>query len=159
MTTQILKERNAKLDEAAEMYCRVGMAVCDAFISCWKYKFEYNLLRPVTYINNVIDPDWLPLLTTPPFPEYCSGHSVQTAATMEVLSAKYGYNYGFSDRTHVNRTDINGSPRHFRSFYEAGDECALSRLYGGIHFRDAIERGITEGRIIGQAVNALPLRK
>lgn len=158
ITSQMLKNTDAKLDEAAEMYAKIGMAVTDAFISCWKCKYTFNLLRPVTYIQSEIDPSWLPILATPPFPEYTSGHSVQTAAAMEILSDKYGYNYGFTDKTHANRTDINGSPRHFKSFYEAGQEAALSRLYGGIHYADAINVGIKEGRVIGQGILALPFQ-
>ena len=66
------------------------IAVSDAFIACWRTKFRYNLLRPVTYIQRVIDPAWMPLLTTPPFPEYTSGHSVQSMAAAEVLTDLFG---------------------------------------------------------------------
>jgi hypothetical protein len=111
----------------------------------------YNLLRPVTYIRRLVDPGWKPLLTTPPFPEYTSGHSVQSAAAAQVLTDLFGP-LAFTDRTHEQR----GLPaRSFGSFFAAAEEAAISRLYGGIHFRGAIERGIEQGLCIGTAVRAL----
>ena len=155
ITTQVLREQRANLADAAEAYARVGMAVCDAFIACWHYKYAYNLLRPVTYINQLIDPDWLPLLVTPPFPEYPSGHSVQSGAGFQVLTDLFGDGYAFVDHAHEGR---GLAPRSFDSFLEAADEAAISRLYGGIHYRAAIENGLAQGRRIGRAVSALPLR-
>ncbi|MBK9336500.1 MAG: vanadium-dependent haloperoxidase [Lewinellaceae bacterium] len=159
IATQVVVQENASLALAAETYCKVGLAVADAFISCWKCKFDFNLLRPITYIRDVIDPAWTPLLTTPPFPEYSSGHSVQSGATAQVLSDLFGYQYAFTDRTHVARTDINGAPRQFDSFFDYAEEAAVSRLYGGIHFRDGIDLGVKQGRKIGESVGALPFRR
>jgi membrane-associated phospholipid phosphatase len=125
----------SSLAAAAEAYACVGVAVCDAFIACWYWKYIDNLLRPVTYIKRLIDPEWLPPLVTPPFPEYPSGHSVQSGAAFEVLTDLFGERYAFVDRTH----DTRGLPqRSFGSFLEAAEEAAVSRLYGGIHFRSAI---------------------
>jgi len=153
--TQVLRSAAARLDLAAEAYARVGMAVADAFIACWKTKYRYNLLRPLTFVRDVMtDPSWTPLLTTPPFPEYTSGHSVQSGAAAEVLTALFG-DLAFTDHTH----DARGlAPRAFDSFWEAAREAAISRLYGGIHFRRAIVQGLAQGRCVGQAVNALDLR-
>jgi hypothetical protein len=149
--TQVARELDVTLDRAAEAYAKVGIAVADAFISCWQTKYQYNLLRPVTYIRSVIDPGWTPLLVTPPFPEYTSGHSVQTAAAAQVLTRLFG-KLAFTDHTH----DARGlSPRSFSSFIEAAEEAAMSRLYGGIHFRAAIERGLEQGACIGGRVTAL----
>jgi hypothetical protein len=92
-----------------------------------------------------------PLLITPPFPEYTSGHSVQSGAAAEVLTALFG-RIAFIDRTHETR---GLPPRSFRSFEEAAREAALSRLYGGIHFRAAIDRGLEQGACIGRQVAAL----
>ena len=156
ITTQVLREQRADLAAAAEAYARVGMAVCDAFIACWYQKYKYNLLRPVTYINRLIDPDWLPLLVTPPCPEYPSGHSVQSGAGFQVLTDLFGDGYAFVDRTHERR---GLAPRSFVSFLAAADEAAISRLYGGIHYRAAIDNGLAQGRQIGRAVNALSLRE
>ena len=135
--------------KTADALARVGIAVADAFIGCWHTKFKYDLLRPFTYIKRVIDPKWETLLITPPFPEYASGHSVQSGAAAEVLTALLGENFAFDDSTHID----DGIPtRHFNSFDDAAKEAAVSRLYGGIHFRAAIERGLDQGRCIGTYV-------
>ena len=121
----------------------------------WFQKYRYNLLRPVTYARAQFDPDWLPLLVTPPFPEYPSGHAVQSGAAFQTLTDLFGKRYDFVDHTH----DARGfTPRGFDSFVEAGEEAAISRLYGGIHFRAAIENGLAQGRRIGRAASALSLR-
>ena len=156
ITTQVLRREGASLAAAAETYAKVGIAVCDAFIACWNAKYDYKLLRPVTYLRRLVDPGWLPLLVTPPFPEYPSGHSVQSAAAMQVLTDLFGDGFAFVDRTH----DARGLPsRRFDSFHDAAAEAAISRLYGGIHFRSAIENGLTQGLCIGAAVSALPVRE
>ncbi|GAB4420228.1 MAG: hypothetical protein OHK0039_33580 [Bacteroidia bacterium] len=95
------------------------------------------------------------MLNTPPFPEYTSGHSVQTGAAVRVLSDLFGYSYSFEDYTHVDRTDIDGSPRSFASFMEMAEETAISRLYGGIHYRAGIDNGGTQGWTIGANISAL----
>jgi hypothetical protein len=154
IATQVLRRERSSLAEAAETYARVGMAVSDAFVACWFQKYRYNLLRPVTYSRAQFDPDWLPLLVTPPFPEYPSGHSVQSGAAFQVLTDLFGRRYGFVDNTHDER---GFAPRRFRSFLQAAEEAAFSRLYGGIHFRAAIENGLAQGRRIGRAVSRLPL--
>jgi hypothetical protein len=150
--TQVVRARDLRLGAAAEAYAKVGIAVADAAISCWRTKYRFNVLRPVTYIRRVIDPTWMPLLTTPPFPEYTSGHSVQSGAAAKVLTDLFGV-VGFTDRTHVPR---GFAPRSFCSFTEAAHEAAISRLYGGIHFRAACERGYEQGLCVGKGVGALP---
>jgi PAP2 superfamily len=155
ITTQVLRREGSSLAEAAETYARVGIAVSDAFVACWYQKYLYNLLRPVTYVNAQFDPDWLPPLVTPPFPEYPSGHSVQSGAATQVLTDLFGKRYEFVDRTHEAR---GFAPRRFGSFFEAADEAAISRLYGGIHFRAAIVNGLAQGKRIGRAASRLPLR-
>ncbi|MFN0150169.1 MAG: vanadium-dependent haloperoxidase [bacterium] len=150
--TQVLVMENASLATAAEAYAKVGIAVADAFISCWSAKYQFNLLRPITYINQHIDTAWAPLLATPPFPEHTSGHSVQSGAAFGVMEELFGASYAFVDHTH----DARGLPAHsFASFDAAASEAAISRLYGGIHFRPAIEAGITQGRCIAGEVAAL----
>jgi hypothetical protein len=155
ITTQVVRAEGSSLATAAEAYAKVGMAVADAFIACWRQKYVYNLLRPVTYLRRLVDPNWLPILVTPPFPEYPSGHSVQSGAAFQVLTDLFGDRYQFIDRTHDGR---GFTPRRFGSFLEAADEAAISRLYGGIHFRAAIVNGVVQGKCIGQAVTALPFR-
>jgi hypothetical protein len=157
IATQLLRTRDADLLTAAGVYARLGIAVADAFIACWHTKYTVNLLRPITTIRHLLDPAWggplrpLPV-TTPPFPEYPSGHSVQSAAAAAVLTATFGGSTAFTDTTHLDR----GVPaRSFPSFDAAAEEAAISRLYGGIHFRPAIVDGLAQGRCIGQAAVAL----
>jgi len=151
----ILEQEKANLDRTAEVLMRLGVAMADAFIGCWHAKFEYDLLRPVTYIRRVIDPKWEPLLITPPFPEYPSGHSTLSGASAAVLTSIYGKDFSFTDRTHE-RDGM--APRSFPSFDAAAEEAGISRLYGGIHFRAAINHGINQGRCIGQHAIALRTR-
>lgn len=161
IATQVLQQEEANLALAAETYARVGMAVADAFIGCWQGKYTYNLIRPISYIQAVIDPTWnTPDITdpviTPPFPEYPSGHSVQSGAMAEVLTDIFGDDYNFTDRSHNDR----GLPeRSFDSFWHAANEAAISRLYGGIHYRPAIELGVAQGKCIGEQINALTWRR
>ena len=148
---QILKKEGADLDKTVDVLMRVTVAEADAFIGCWATKYQYDLIRPLTYIRKVIDPKWETLINTPPFPEYTSGHSVSSAAAALVLTAIYGDNYVFDDQT---GTRDKLPERHFTSFTEAADQAGISRLYGGIHFRAAIENGLAQGRCIGAyAVN------
>ena len=153
---QVLRAQDRSLAEAAVAYARLGIAVCDAFIACWRIKYIHNLVRPISFIRSHVDPTWgdPPPLTTPPFPEYTSGHSIQSAAAAEVLTATFGA-VAFTDHTH----DARGlAPRSFDSFAAFAEEAAISRLYGGIHYRSAIERGLEQGRCVGAIVAALPLR-
>lgn len=143
---QILERDTVPLDKSVDAMMRLSIAEADAFIGCWDTKFEYNLLRPLTYIRRVIDPKWETLINTPPFPEYTSGHSVASAAAATVLTSFFGDNFAFDDQT-GSRDGLAG--RSFASFWEAADQAGISRLYGGIHFRAAIENGLAQGRCIG----------
>jgi hypothetical protein len=152
----LLNERKASIEDSVDLLARMGVAMSDAFVACWSSKYDHDLLRPVTYIKKVIDKTWEPILITPPFPEYPSGHSTQSGAVAEVLTAFFGENFAFEDRTHV-REKL--PVRRFASFRAAAEEAAISRLYGGIHFRAACERGLEQGRCVGLAVNAIKTRK
>ncbi|PKK35848.1 haloperoxidase [Siphonobacter sp. SORGH_AS_0500] len=128
-----------------------AMTLHDSFISCWDEKYRSNRIRPETYIQQSIDKTWQPLLQTPPFPEYTSGHSVVSTAVAEVLTFFIGDDFAFTDNTEV----IFDLPtRQFKSFRQAAAEAAVSRLYGGIHYRDSIEHGQEQGRNIGNYVIA-----
>ncbi len=153
---QISEKDNLPAAAMTEGLARLGIAVADAFIGCWDAKFEYDLLRPVSYIGRVIDAKWEPLLTTPPFPEYPSGHSVQSGAAAIVMNQMFGKTRAFEDATHAGDGI---AVRHFKSFDGAADEAALSRLYGGIHFRAAIIRGLEQGRCIGAFASKLVMAK
>ncbi len=149
----VLETENSNLSEATEAFAKLGMSLHDAFVSCWASKYKYNLIRPISCIRRDLGhEDWLSIVGTPPFPEYTSGHSVQSGAMSAVMSALFGANYSFTDDTHATRVDIDGSPRSFASFDEAAEEAALSRLYGGIHYRAAIELGVDQGREVGAYV-------
>lgn len=156
---QLIKENDSDLSVAAEAFAKLGVGISDAFVSCWKVKYETVYPRPITFINKHIDADWTPALGTPPFPEYTSGHSVQSGALAVILGSFFGDNYQFTDRTHENRTDIDGTPRTFDNFKAMAEEAAISRLYGGIHFQDAISLGLEQGYQIGKNVNNLNLNK
>jgi membrane-associated phospholipid phosphatase len=121
----------------------------DAIISCWYEKYTTDLVRPITYIQTHIDPEWTPLIQTPPFPEYTSGHSAISAAAATVLSGIYGENYAFSDSTEVL---FGQSVRRFNSFQDAAWEVSLSRFYAGIHYMESVSEGNKQGKFIGHIV-------
>ena len=153
---QIMARDTVPLDEQVEVLARLGIAMADGFIGCWQVKYEYDAIRPLTYIRKLFDPKWESLLNTPPFPEYPSGHSVQSAAAATVLTAYFGEGFGFED---ASGSDDGLPARVFASFWAAAEEAGLSRLYGGIHFRAAIEQGLIQGRCIGAFAAALHTRK
>lgn len=153
---QIADREQFSTEKTVETLARLGVAEADAFIGCWNTKFQYDYLRPFTYIRKVIDPKWTAILITPPFPEYPSGHSTNSGAAAVVLSKMFGENYAFEDTT----PQPDGiAPRKFASFTDAAKQAAESRLYGGIHFRSAIERGLEQGRCIGEFATALKMSK
>jgi hypothetical protein len=143
------RKTDADIVRSAEAYARTAIALADGFISCWEEKFRSNVIRPETVINRYIDPEWTPRLQTPPFPEYTSGHSVISTAAAVVLTDQFGEAFAFTDSTEIGY----GLPvRSFKSFSEAAAEAAMSRLYGGIHYRRAIEQGVAQGRAVGELV-------
>jgi PAP2 superfamily len=152
---QLIERDELDITKSVDVLARLGIAIADAFIGCWEGKYQYNLLRPVTYIRRVIDPKWESLINTPPFPEYPSGHSTQSSAAALVLTKFFGENYAFEDATH-SKDGIKG--RSFQSFNDAAKEAGISRLYGGIHFRAAIDDGLEQGRCVGAFANALRTR-
>jgi hypothetical protein len=149
ITNVACKKVNADFVQSAEAYALVSVVLADGFISCWDEKYRSKLIRPETYINEYIDEDWVPVLQTPPFPEYTSGHSVISSASAVTLTKLFGENFSFLDSTEI---EFGLTARTFNSFTDAAEEAAISRLYGGIHYRPAIEHGITEGRALGQYV-------
>ena len=143
------KKQKLSLSQTAYVHAVVSIGMADAFISCWNNKYKYNRIRPVTAINRLIDHNWSPLLQTPPFPEYTSGHSVISTTASTILTYFFGDDFSFTDDTEI---EFGLPQRKFNSFIEASKEAAISRLYGGIHFRDAIESGMKEGQQIGKFV-------
>jgi hypothetical protein len=145
------RKTNSSAVRSAEAYARTAMALADGFISSWDEKYRSTLIRPETVINRYVDEGWEPLLQTPPFPEYTSGHSVISTAAAQVLTDQFGPTFAFVDSTEM---DYGIPPRVFTSFEQAAAEAAISRLYGGIHYRRAIEEGVRQGRRVGQHVVA-----
>ncbi|MEM9143960.1 MAG: vanadium-dependent haloperoxidase [Bacteroidota bacterium] len=140
---------HSNFDKTVYAYTKASIAMADAFISCWDEKYRSNLIRPETLINEHIDEEWQPVLQTPPFPEYTSGHSVVSGAAATALTDVFGDNFAFDDDTELPY----GLPvRSFTSFNQAADEAAISRMYGGIHYRAAVEIGVRQGRDLGKFV-------
>jgi hypothetical protein len=149
ITSVACQKAGADFIRSAEAYAWVSIVIADAFISCWDEKYRSKAIRPETYINQYISADWMPLLQTPPFPEYTSGHSVVSACAAVVLTKLFGGGFAFTDSTEV---EFGIPPRGFMSFSQAAEEAAISRFYGGIHFRPAINYGLEEGDRIGRFV-------
>jgi hypothetical protein len=130
-------------------YTETSIALFDAFIHCWYVKYKANSVRPETVITKLIDPDWRPYIQTPPFPEYISGHAVISAAAAEVLTEDFGNNVAYTDSS---ESEFGIAPRTFQSFRAAAEEAAMSRVYGGIHYKNACIVGNMTGRKVGQLV-------
>lgn len=145
-----VRMRGLALDGAVETFALLGIALHDAFLNCWTWKYRFQLLRPITYIRRYIDPTWSSFINTPQFPEYSSGHSVASPAAAAVLTAQLG-SFPFTDDSHAVR---NQPARHFDDFRHAAAEAAQSRLYGGIHYPMAIADGLVQGEAVGAAVLA-----
>jgi hypothetical protein len=140
------KETRADAVRTAGAYALTSIALFDGFIACWDEKYNSQFIRPVTIINETIDPTWMPYLQTPPFPEYPSGHSTITAAAATVLTSIFGDNFAFRDTSDLRYI---GLERNFRSFNEAAAEASISRVYGGIHFRFSVDTGAVMGNKLG----------
>jgi hypothetical protein len=132
--------------QSLEAYACLAITLADAFISCWDEKYRSQVIRPETYINKYIDPSWMPLLQTPPFPEYTSGHSVVSSASAIMMTKIFGDNFSFADSTEL---EFGIPVRSFTSFRQAAEEAAISRFYGGIHYMPAIKNGFVEGTDLG----------
>lgn len=146
--------RQLKTDDikTAKVFALASCVIFDGFISCWDEKYRSRMVRPVTVIREHIESTWTSLLQTPPFPEYTSGHSVITSAAATVLIQQLGDNIAFTDTTEM---EYLGLQRSFNSIRQAADEVAISRLYGGIHYRSAIEEGKKQGQAVGSLYNTI----
>jgi hypothetical protein len=142
--------RNESLEYAASAYALLSIGFLESFIACWKSKYRYNLIRPETYIRRHIDPSWKPLLPTPQFPTYTSGHSSQSGASGVIMTFVFGGG-PFTDHTKVRR---GFDAPTYANFAEAAEEAAISRLYGGIHYPIDNNDGLTQGICVGNAVTS-----
>jgi hypothetical protein len=157
ITAIACRKTHADAIKTAQAYTLTSIALFDAFIAGWQVKYETNYIRPVTIINDNIDHDWLPMLQTPPFPEYPSGHSDISGASATVLTHLFGDNFAYQDDSDLRYI---GMQRHFDSFYKAADETSISRFYGGIHFRNSVDQGAVQGKQVGEFIwQKLKLKK
>ena len=145
----VMQQQQVSSIKSAYVYALTAITIADAFIACWKVKYNTHLLRPETYIKTYIDPNWTPYLVTPAFPEYSSGHSTISAASSIILTYCIGDNLGFIDDV---ESAYGLAPRRYNSFAEAANEASISRLYGGIHFFSALQSGVNHGNEIGQFI-------
>tara|TARA_B100001057_G_scaffold464292_2_gene519334 strand:- start:3060 stop:4424 length:1365 start_codon:yes stop_codon:yes gene_type:complete len=143
------KKNRSNFSDTINAYTMVSIALFDSFIACWDDKWKTLVVRPETLINKYYDDKWVPVLQTPPFPEYTSGHSVISRAAAVTLTDLYGDNFSFVDSTELKY----GLPeRKYESFIHASEEAAISRLYGGIHYMMAIEQGVIQGNKVGSHI-------
>lgn len=168
---QAIEQKNCDLETAIFATTKVGIAIFDGSVICWKEKYQYNVLRPVSYIRENIDANWITNLddkvkntdnskgVTPAHPAYPSGHSTFGEAANVVLSEVFGSNFAFTDDSHKGRTDMLGMPRSFKSFDEMSKENAYSRIPLGVHYRMDCEEGLRIGKIVGQKINGMLWKK
>ncbi|KAA6440790.1 vanadium-dependent haloperoxidase [Dyadobacter flavalbus] len=142
-------DKKLNLIQATEAYTLSALAIFDAFVACWDEKYRTVRIRPETVINNNWDPNWRPFLETPAFPEYVSGHSSISAACGTVLTQLIGDNVAFTDTT---EKKYGHGVKSFKSFEDAYWDASISRVYGGIHYRDGVEEGTHLGQKVGSNV-------
>lgn len=153
--TQLLVTTKQDLLKAAAAYALHGIALSDAAVSTFKTKYNYNLLRPFTYIRTVMNKStWNPVIPTPPHPEYSAAHAVVSAASAAVLEKLFGVGFKFSDKTYESSYGV----RSYNTFQEYAREAGRSRLLGGIHYGLSISAGLTQGAKVGTLVNQLTIK-
>lgn len=146
IASQVIGEKKLNPKASSQVMMTLSIGIYEAFIQCWYVKYQTNSIRPETYIQRLIDPSWTPVIETPPFPEYTSGHSTVSASAATILSNFFGNSYAFTDSSQIT---LDMKPRSFSSFHEAANEASISRLYGGIHYLPALFVGSDQGRKIG----------
>jgi hypothetical protein len=146
ITRYATQKKGTDLMQTSEAFTQVAIALYDALVACWEEKYRWEYIRPETVIRRYLEPNWSPLIQTPSFPEYPSGHATASAASSRVLTGLFGA-YPFTDSTVM---QFGMQARSFEHFIAAADEAAMSRLYGGIHFRNGNEAG----KILGAKVAA-----
>lgn len=151
--TQILTEERVTLSKASVAFARMGIAENDAFIACWKGKYDYVLIRPVSYIQRYIDPSFKTVIGTPPFPAYTSGHSCEMGAGARIMTDLFTDGSGYYPFTDYSQLQFGFTARSFQNFNQMAEECAASRLYGGIHYVFDNDKGLQVGKAIGDNVN------
>ena len=147
----------ADFNTTVSVYAEASIALFDGFISCWHTKFMTNYVRPETVINGLISSDWRPYIQTPPFPEYTSGHAVISSIAAEILTARLGDNIAFRD---TSEAEFGIADREFKSFRAAAVEAGMSRVYGGIHYKNSCLIGTEQGKQVADIIlSRLKLKK
>jgi hypothetical protein len=152
---QLLDEDDATLEKASAGFAMLAIAENDAFIACWKTKYVHTLIRPVSYIRLYIDASFTTVIGTPPFPAYSSGHSAEVGAGSRIFTRLFtdgSGNYNFTDYSQL---QYGFAARNYTNFNAMANECANSRLYGGIHYPMDNNKGLQTGRAVGDNVNNL----
>ncbi|GAB5474827.1 MAG: hypothetical protein Mars2KO_29260 [Maribacter sp.] len=157
ITSLAIAQKNPPMITCVETYAKVGIAVADAFIKCWEWKYHFFTERANTFVPKYIDQEWESFWPDPPFPAFPSGHAIQAATAAVVLEDTFGTPFHFIDRAHEGRErdevrDTDFVNREFNSFWEAAQETADSRFYGGIHIPHDNEVGLEKGKKVAQNV-------
>ena len=152
--TQAIEQNGIDLGRAAEAYAKGGIAERDGSIVCFRSKYKYFLVRPITYIRKLIDPAWSSFIPTPPHPEYPAAHAFVTGSVMQAAARVLGNNLPYIDHTY----DFRGYPsRSFKSLFAAAEEAGISRLYGGIHYLPSINNGLDMAKEIGNKIGDIKM--
>jgi len=159
---QVISTSGVSLDGAALAFAKSGIAVNDAFVVGFIAKYQFNLVRPITYIRTNISPGWSPLFATPNHPEFPSAHSFHAGGFLTALADEFGDNFTFTDNTYDNMSTSLGTLHAltFHSFAELKNAIGDSRVYAGIHYAPSTTKGIQLGEKVGQNVlNTFKFRK
>ena len=148
--SQVVSKAQVSLDQAALVYAKTGIASYDAITICFTQKYTVNLVRPITYIRNVMGyASWSPLIPTPNHPEFPSAHAVNGTAIATMLTNVLGSSFQFTLHTY----DYLGLPaRSYNSFFEMSNEMSNSRVFGGIHYQASCDKGILLGEKVSQNI-------
>ena len=154
IVTEAIEQTNSNLGVAAETYAKAGIAERDASIECFRSKYHYNLIRPVSYIQKLIDATWMSFIPTPPHPEYPAAHAYVTGSVMQATASLLGNHTKVTDASYVFR---GWAPRTFNSIFAVAEEAGISRLYGGIHYLPSINTGLSLAKELGSRVGNINL--
>ncbi len=154
IVTEAIEQTSSNLGVAAETYAKAGIAERDGSIECFRSKYHYNLIRPVSYIQKLINPTWMSFIITPPFPEYPAAHAYVTGSVMQAVSEVLGHHVKVTDNAYVFR---GWAPRTFNTIFAAAEEAGISRLYGGIHYLESINEGLSLAKELGARVGTIKL--
>ena len=157
IVSEAIEQSGVDLGTAAQGYAKAGIAIREAQLTCFRSKYQYLQMRPVSYIRKVIDPTWSPLITTPAHPEYPAAHAYVTSTTLRALAWVLGNNTPVIDSSYQNVSSVYGAPRTYSTLDKVGEESGNSRRYGGIHYLPSIMTGLSEGRMIGDRVGSIKM--